>query len=265
MSAWGTRRQLSFVLVFLLMLILAFVLFIALNRRVPTCTDNIANQGEVDVDCGGPCLKVCPVEASDIIVLWSRVFKVKDGKYDVAAYIENPNSFGVKELEYAVRIYDTDNIPVKDAKGKTYLNPHERVLVFVPLVDLGFRIPTRAFVTFPEAPNWQRLKSDIRQPVLSVRDQSVSESDGLLTLRAEVSNDSEFPTDQIELYAFLYDVWGNVNHASKSFLPGLSSGASSEIAFTWPGIASTTVKSADIFYRVNLVEGNILHEQILLR
>jgi hypothetical protein len=258
MSAWGTRRQLSFVLVFILLLILALVIFIAANRRVPTCSDALANQGELGVDCGGPCVKVCPVESNDIVVLWSRVFKVKEGKYDVAAYIENPNPFGLRALDYQVRIYDTDNIPVKDVAGTTYMNAHERALIFVPLVDLGFRIPTRAFVTFPSELSWARLKPEIRKPVLNVRDQKIEDSGAMLTLSAEIANDSEFPIDNIELYAFLYDGEGNVNHASKSYIPALTSGGSSDIVFTWPNVASSSVKSADIFTRVNLVESNLI-------
>ena len=80
----------------------------------------------------------------------------------------------------------------------------------------------------------------------------------MLTLSAELTNDSEFPTDEIELYAFLYDMDGNVNHASQSYLAGLSSGGSSKIYFTWPNVASSSVKAADIFTRVNLIEANRL-------
>jgi len=258
MSAWGTRRQLSFVLVFILILFFVMVVLVALNRQVPTCADNVANQNELGVDCGGPCAKVCSVETNDILVLWSRIFRVREGVYDVAVYLENPNRFGVLDLDYMIRIYDTDNLPVKDVIGKTYLNPHEKALVFIPLINLGYRIPVRAFVTFPEEVMWKRLKNDPERPSLRIRDQRIEVKDSVFKLSADVINNSSFVTKDIELYAFLYDKNLNVVHVSRSTLDLLAPSDSSNVVFTWPELNPSLVKSADIFTRVNLVDGNIL-------
>ncbi|HEY9583270.1 MAG TPA: hypothetical protein VJK09_03135 [Candidatus Paceibacterota bacterium] len=252
MSAWGVRRQLSFVLVFMLLLVLATVIFIIANRRVPSCSDGIANQGELGEDCGGPCQVVCQSEADDLVVLWTRVFKVGEGLYDVVAYIENPNPFGLANYPYSIRIYDADNVPVKDVSGSTYLNPHQRFIIFEPRVNVGFRIPTRAFVSFPQEPDWQRLSS-VRDVSLVLSNQHI-ETSSILALRVTLTNESLFPLENVELAALLYNSDGNVVHASRTYVDHIGIGESRELVFTWPIIPSEVVVGADVLARVNLVK-----------
>ena len=255
MSAWGTRRQLSFVLFFILLLALAVVLLIIANRHVPTCRDNQQNQTELGPDCGGPCVKVCPAEVGELVVLWTRLFKIRDGVYDVAAYVENPNPFGILDLPYHIRVYDADNIPIKDVDGNTYLNPHERTLILIPQINVGFREPTRAFISFPEGFPWIRI-SEPREPTFTITNQRIEEGP-ILSLRATLTNDSLFAITDIELAALLFDSTGNVTHVSRTFVEGLKTGDSETVVFTWPG-GGLPVFSADILPRVNLVKENAI-------
>lgn len=242
----------SFVLTFILLLILGVVLLIFLSRKVPTCVDNLQNQNELDVDCGGPCVRVCKVEVADLIVLWARAFPVRERLYDLAAYVENPNPFGLLELPYRFRVYDNDNIPVKDVLDRTYLNPHERALITVTGVDLGFRTPSRTFISFDEDLKWQRL-SLVRSPTIAISNKKISIGEGKLSLSAKVTNDSIFAIKDIELDALLYDVAGNALLVSRSFLPRLAPNQTYEPVFTWPSTTTTTPASSDIFARINLV------------
>ena len=256
MSTWGTRRQLSFVLIFILILCILTVFLIFANRHVPSCTDKVQNQEELDVDCGGPCVNVCQSEISSITTLWTRVFKVREGVYDVAAYIENPSSFGLVQAPYHIKIYDADNVPVKDIEGSVYLNPNERVLIFEPEVNVGFRVPNRAFLTFEEDLDWLRL--DIpRAPILTITNQKIEDSP-VFTLRANVTNNSFFQVDGIELNALLYGNDGNVIGISRTFINYLGNDETKEVSFTWPGMLSEEVVSADIFPRTDMVTANIL-------
>ncbi|HEY4493229.1 MAG TPA: hypothetical protein VJB98_01255 [Candidatus Paceibacterota bacterium] len=256
MSAWGTRRQLSFVFIFVLLLAVAIVVLLIANRHVPSCSDDLANQGEIGIDCGGPCTKVCSDEASELVVLWTRVFKVRDGAYDIAAFVENPNTFGLTDLTYKIRVYDAENIPVKDVEGSTYLNPHARTLILVPQVDVGFRIPTRAFITFPDNLDWKRLQDTGPEPLL-LTNQRI-ETEPVLSLRTTVTNDSLRSIEDIELSAFLYGESGNVVHVSRTYLEELPSGASKDVVLTWPFPPLERIVSADILPRFDQVLPNII-------
>ncbi|HEY9582758.1 MAG TPA: hypothetical protein VJK09_00385 [Candidatus Paceibacterota bacterium] len=256
MSAWGTRRQISFVFIFVLLLVVVIVALIIANRHVSTCSDNIQNQGELNVDCGGVCTLVCPSETNDLVVLWTRIFKVREGAYDVAAFIENPNPFGLVQVPYHIRIYDKENVPVRDIDGTTYVNPHERMIIFEPQVNVGFREPTRAFLSFPDVFIWKRLK-EAKNPTLTLTNKRI-ENEPILTLRATLTNDSLSPVEDIELDALLYDASSNVIAVSRTYVDRLDNGSSKEIFFTWPTPPAKGVVSAEIFPRVDLVKTNVI-------
>jgi hypothetical protein len=250
MSAWATRRQLSFIAFFIILLAIAVFAIIVSNRKVPTCTDNEQNQGELDIDCGGPCAKVCNLEVSEIVILWTKVFKVREGFYDVAAYIENPNPFEVYKYPFQFRIYDADNIPVKDITGVINLGAHERILIFEPGVNVGFRVPTRAFLSFTEEPLWQRVDTNIELPKLTVTNEKLEGTTGV-TLKTDITNESLRSVSNIELAVLLYDEAGNVINVSESKIDQLSKDEKREVVFTWPEFARSKVFSADVIPRVD--------------
>ena len=252
MSVWATRRQLSFILSFILLLILTIVVLIVFNRHIPSCTDNEQNQGELSVGFGGPCLKVCSIETRDLIVLWTRVFPVREGIYDVVAFVENPNPFGLSDLAYRFRLFDNENVSIKDIVGHTFVNPHERFLIFESNVNVGFRSPTRAFIEIISTPKWLRL-SDIRRPDLTISNQRNDRRQNF-SVAATLVNNSSFDANDIEISAILFDNAGNAIHASRTWVASLGSADSSDIIFTWPVYFASSTASADILSRVNLVD-----------
>ena len=253
MSAWSTRRQLSFVLVFILILILIIVGLIAANRHVDSCTDNLQNQGELDVDCGGPCSKVCALEVSEVKVIWARVFHTRDTLYDVGIYIENPNPFTLISLPYHVRIFDKDLVPIKDVDGATFVNAHERLLIVITNVNLGFRTPQgQPTVTFDPKLEWERLTGLERLPVLTVLNKRLASSTSGVNLSATVRNDSLFEVSDIEADAVVYDSSGTAVLVSKSKLSSLLPGGTTDVVFTWPKAPASAAVSADIFVRTDL-------------
>ncbi len=256
MSVWSTRRQLAFVAFFVVLLALGVAGLLYFNQEVPTCTDGLTNQSELGVDCGGPCIRICPVETNELVILWTRIFKVREGVYDVAALVENPNPFGVVSADYKIRVYDADNLPVKDIEGSTYLNPHERFLVFEPNVDVGFRTPTRAFLTFDNDLDWRRL-GPARKPDLRVGSYVITNTP-ILSLKSSVNNMSIFNVENVEVVAILSDGQANATHVSRTFIDSLNEDATKEIVFTWPNVKDDKVVGVLILPRVDLVTANLL-------
>jgi len=229
-------------------------------RQSPSCFDGELNQDELNVDCGGSCTAVCAAEVSDIIVLWSRVFLVRPGVYDVAALVENPNRFALKDASYSIKIHDENNLLVKEVRGSTYLNPIQRALIFESKIDVGFRQPTTAFITFSDNLEWLRVRAS-RKPELAVGGREIITEEGS-TIRAVLSNESLFDVADIETYALVYDDKENVVAVSTSFVPFLTSGASQEISFTWPIAFDNDPFAIEILTRTDLVSDNILENLV---
>jgi len=259
MSSWSTRRQLTFVFSFILILLIIVASIIFFSWEKPSCFDNKQNQDELEIDCGGPCLEVCPSEATDLIVHWSRVFPVREGIYDLAILIENPNSFGLLGVPYTVKIHDEDNILIREIKGSTYLNPGEKTIIFEPHVNVGFRTPTTAFVDFDSDLEWLRLQPS-QKPVLTVSSKQVSTS-SQGEVRVDLINNSLNPVQDIELYVLVADENKNVFAVSATTLDEMATGEERELFFTWPTPFSKEPASVEILMRVDLVSSYLPVEE----
>ena len=110
--SWARRRKTIYLgTIAIVFMIIAGWVFVAYFNKPPTCSDNKQNQGELGVDCGGPCLLLCPAQYAPLNVLWSRFSKVSDGDYNVLAYIENPNlNASSYNLNYVFKLYDSRGI-----------------------------------------------------------------------------------------------------------------------------------------------------------
>ena len=96
---WAGKRQLLILgSIAIVCIIILFPIVKPIIAPTPTCFDGKQNQGELGVDCSGPCQKICLAEALPVRVLWVRPFKVAEGVYSGVAYVSNPNpGFMVKK------------------------------------------------------------------------------------------------------------------------------------------------------------------------
>lgn len=235
--SWSAKRKLTVLSVFFSIFILMLSFFTySIFYEKPTCFDGKQNQDEEGVDCGGICLEVCSFKASDPIVHWSRVFKVRDGVYNFTALIENKNKLLTAEnVPYEVRVYDDKNILISQDNGLISIPAGSVFAVFKPSIDTGARIPSRAFLTILSAPNWREISSDnLRQVFVS---ESIFKTEETISkVEAILENRYVFPISNIDVYAILYDSEDNAFATSRTFIEVLSKESFKNIIFTWPEV-----------------------------
>jgi len=112
-----SRKRTRLVIAYIGLFILFGGSFFLFFKSPPTCNDNRRNQGEIDVDCGGPC-KPCTekvVLKSIEIGNYEWVYSFA-GKYDFVGVMKNPNhKYGVSEFKYRVKVETQDK--------KQYIQP----------------------------------------------------------------------------------------------------------------------------------------------
>jgi hypothetical protein len=255
MSSWAQKRQLTYLggVVVVIMLAVFFPLYTFLSKE-PTCFDGKQNGVETGIDCGGVCSVRCPSEIADPIVHWVRSFKVGDGVYDIAALVENINSFGASEVLYQFRAYDEKNLLIQEHMGKTFALPNDRWIIFSAGIDTGKRIPNRVFIDFLEKGTWVSVdlsESDV--PMLRVAGQYFEERDGKPRLSATIANESPFAIDAIEVVALISDKDENVLGVSRTYIETLPKYGEKTVVFTWREPFVDVPAEIDIFPRVNYV------------
>ena len=115
---------------FLLLIGVLYFMF----KSDPTCFDGKRNQGEEEVDCGGPC-RPCPevIELASLEVGAPEWVHDIDNKYDAIVKIKNPNDiYGAAYFKYrAVAILDNDEEVKQKLSDTNFILPGEEKYLFV--------------------------------------------------------------------------------------------------------------------------------------
>ncbi|MDD5318867.1 MAG: hypothetical protein PHF79_03600 [Candidatus Pacebacteria bacterium] len=257
MSSWAVKRQVTYisVVVGVLIVVSALPVYYIFIKKTPTCYDNILNQNETGIDCGGVCNKVCPNDIKNVpSAVWSRAFKVTDGVYNLVAYIQNPNINYVSEpISYSFKVYDVNNVLIATREGQTSIPPNKSFPIFEAAVNVGQRVPAQVFFEFgdgsPSTFNglWHRFTD---QPVqFEVNDTVLLDASTSPRLSSSIRNDSIQDFSNIEVVAVIYDMDGNAMAASQTIVDSLARNSSQPVIFTWPKGFSSAVSKIEIVPR----------------
>lgn len=255
--SWGAKKQvLYFGIIFIAILIAIFIMILPYLNKEPTCFDQKQNGTESGIDCGGNCQKVCTPEALQLVTLWSRGFKVTDGKYNLMAYIENQNrESGIPVINYEFKVYDDHNIFIGRESGTTFITSNDRTAIFEPGIETGNRVPKRVSFEFTSAPTWIKINREQKNAL------AVSAEDKVLTnplnspkLEAFIVNKTINEIKNLDVYAVLYDEEDNVITVSKTLIDILPKNNKVPVVFTWPEPLSARPTRIDIFPQINVFE-----------
>src|SRR3989344_1757409 len=208
MSAWRLERQIIYSVIFGAIIFGPLFGYLYLKTPDPTCFDGKKNQDEFDIDCGGSCAKVCEVEVASFVVDWQRAFLVREGVYDIAAFIENPNSFfSARKFSYTFSVYDRDDKLITTVSGRSFANARERFIVFEPQVRTGSAIPQKVFIEIKNI-EWERV-TGVEKPRLLVKDESLT-LEGRPKMTATIINEAPERLPQVEAVATIFNEEDNV-------------------------------------------------------
>ena len=247
---WARRRKLLISLILFLVALPGIGFFTyPLLTVAPSCTDTEHNGTETGIDCGGSCAYLCKETLAPLSTEFTRALTLLPGVYTVVAYVtnSNPNAYAA-EVPYTLALYDERNEFISEQTGKTYILPGRTTPIVETNIRTGERIPTRAFLTIDAAPymqdaRWYRLTK------LTVSNSELRDQDSLPRLEARIKNPTLTDVSNVETYAVVFDVNGNVRAASKSKIASIPGGESVSTVFTWPTPFTFTVGKIDIIPR----------------
>lgn len=198
-----------------------------------TCEDGIQNGSETAVDKGGSCPLLDERMLSPHAIVWTREFSVRDGTYNVVAYVENPNeNAGVFLAPYRFKLYDARNVLVAEREGASYIMPGTITPVFEGAIDTGNRSVARAYLEFTAPLVWERMY-DATKPI-AIESKNVTDANSAPRLVVTVRNTSVIDLRDVQFVASVFDTAGNAFAGSSTVVPLLNDGERKEIVFTWP-------------------------------
>ncbi|HUD03074.1 MAG TPA: hypothetical protein VMR46_03640 [Candidatus Paceibacterota bacterium] len=231
---WSGRRKLIYYGVGIVVLaLLAWVMWLLFFNVAPSCFDGKQNEGELGIDCGGPCSLLCADTARDPVLLWSRAFQTGPTSYTAAAYIQNNNpGAGAKNVAYSFQLFDANNNLVIERDGVATLPPITTIPIIEPNIVVGNRTVARTQFAFSNTPPavWSKVPAN-SIPTLSVAEQNLNADASRLS--ATVVNDTLNDAQNVTVAAVLFDSAGVARAASKSLIVDVPAKSSMPVVFTW--------------------------------
>lgn len=205
---YALKRQLSFGIVFIFLVIVVGLSLYRAIRVEPTCFDGVQNQEEEQIDCGGLYCQACKVmKLEDAKVLSKHWFAV-GGTYDAVAQVRNPNEqHGAHRLSYMFTFYDADRNIISQKTGVTYiLAGQTRSIVESNIV---FDRPFTFMDFFIEPVAWDEQKISLGPaalPIFSKKyEQATPNENGFAHVTGTVQNQSPYSFSVVDVAVVLFD------------------------------------------------------------
>jgi len=237
------KKQFTIATIFILVVIIIGLGIYFLIKPSATCFDNIQNQGEQDVDCGGPC---GPCEkAEELVVISVNFISTFSSDFDLVAKIKNPNNdWGAESADYKFNIYDLDNELIGYKTGRTYLLPQETKYIIEQRITTKID-PFRADIELSNI-NWQELK-DFEEIEIGIKDKKheITEQ-GFNKASGNIENKSSYDLNKIEIAALLFNEDGKLIAVGKTETRTILAGESRYFEIIWPYQVPEEVSSFEI-------------------
>ncbi len=114
----------------------SFFIYLGFYHMPPSCFDNNLNQGEVGVDCGGPCFP-CELKGVEIQHSPIAIFDVGGDKVTFLTQLQNPSeTYGVSLL-YRFDVFGDFGERIETINGRVTLKGGELDYVVSPGIKVG--------------------------------------------------------------------------------------------------------------------------------
>lgn len=248
-TPWAARRKTMYMSIVIGFFVIVFgvPLILALQKE-PTCFDGKQNHDEQGVDCGGSCALLCEFQVKPLSIQWSRSFKAGDGVYNATAFIENPNfNAAIMEVPYVFKLYDTNNVLVKEREGRTFISTDGITPIFEPRITTGESEVARTFFEFTGPIVWHRIRDE--KLITNVEHELINPSFSP-RIDARIRNEDINELRNVEVVGVVFDTDGNALASSQTYIEILPKLSDENIFFTWREPFTRPVGRVDVIPRI---------------
>lgn len=253
------RKQTIIVSILAVFLILILVwVYLSFIKEPPTCFDGKQNQGEGGLDCGGPCAMSCErLTIKDIKVEWAQAVELKDGHYDLAARIVNPNpNYGLSLIRYTFKVLDESDVLITEQKGKDFILPGESKYLIEGNIALS-TTPAKVELTIDAVSKeeWLKLSQDYQAPEIYIHDklvQPLADNEEGAQTSGVIKNNSNYDFDRILVAVVLFDENGKIIGVNKTEARTVLAGEDRYFSALWFSPIRGQIKSAEMQVDTNL-------------
>lgn len=262
MDIYRTRKQIIIVVVFFVLLFgLGGGIYYLFLKPVPSCFDNIKNQDEEDIDCGGICQSSfdlsCEIKTlKNPDVIWTKAVVSGDKLYDLVARVKNVNSnYGTSFLKYNFIIKGAGGQAIGQRGGNTFILPNSTKYIIENNFESSSTIShVDLEIDQVQAADWQKLK-DYQALDLLVENKNFNVTSEPYNAKATgvVKNNTSFGFDMVYVNVVLFGTGqDNVLGVSRTELETVNPSETRYFSVKWFRPIQGEVKSIDMQAETNL-------------
>jgi hypothetical protein len=219
-------------------------------KQAPSCFDGIQNQGEADVDCGGPCAAVCIPRGIRPLELVDQVLTINPDRSHLSflAHVSNPNlTFAGRSFSYHFSLYDANDQLVQSYPGTSFIYGGEIKYILMPNVVA----PTVPFgkVDFgiDGRPDW--VSSDLFRKSSQLITSGIRPqlSGNVITVDGQVTNNDTITFSHLTVLAVFKGNLGQPDGASETELENLAPNTSLPFSIIHPNIVNVNLSATQVF------------------
>ncbi len=194
-----------------------FGVYYLFSKKPPTCFDGRKNQGEEDVDCGGPCPS-CEIRTL-VPLSVVKSFAVPAGKNAASVIVEirNPNvNYGAESFDYQVGVFDFTGSQIASRGGKSFIYAAEVKHLIETPVGVNPLVVSEIKVTL-SGPAW-KSRAEFTQPIITFREINHRFSDNQVSVEGVIVSGETVRLPRVFAGAILYGKNGEVLSVSRTEL-----------------------------------------------
>jgi len=251
--SWAAQRR-FIILLIVSAIVVAFctVVLIATFYKTPTCSDDIQNQGEQGIDCGGPCPYLCAALEQPPTVLFTKVLSNGAGRTDIIASVQNKNAnAAAKNVPYRIALYGSNLSLIQEIDGTLDLPPGATEPVYLPGVAPGKRVVSAFLTIAASAPQWFAMVVDPRiiPVVVSATQTGTRNAPRIEAVLANLSAGALF---NVQVIAFVHDIHTDIIAASETMVQTIPAQGQAVAIFTWNSAFASTPSLMEIMPVISL-------------
>ena len=195
-----------------------WVIYSKYSVSVPTCNDGVLNQGEEDIDCGGPCA-ACELQELELEIGGVDIVAVGN-RLTLVIEVENTShNYGALNVPYDIEVSSRIGGSLEKIRGSFSIYPGDITYIVEPGIDINpdevgevqFALGEFDFI----------LAEELVDYYLDVDTVEVSFTEEEIVVEGELINESGFDVEEVRLVLLLYDDNGELANAGATLLNDL--------------------------------------------
>jgi hypothetical protein len=226
---------------------IAYLFYIVGLKPAPSCFDQIQNQGETGVDCGGPCAKICtPGLVQPNLSGQAKLFTLPNGLTEALFLAQNPNqNFAIKDFAYEFTIKDASGAIIKTVADHSFIYAAESKYIITPAVYMGSTTPVGADF-YATSAVWIKTP-DFEAPKFQIQASNIAESSSSLTVTGRLINQDTTTFPSVLLIAVFSNNFGEQIGVGQTTLENIAPGETRNFTIIHLALPDVNLQSPLIF------------------